>query len=259
MKDIKLGSLHGKVALVTGATSGVGRATALALSAAGASVVATGVEEADVETLLSELKASGSNALYLHLDVTSENSWAQAVATVSAQFEHLDVVVNNAGVFVWRSLADTTDEDWMLMQRVNVEGVWLGMKYGFEAMAPSGRGGSIINVSSLQGLVGEVNTAAYCATKGAVTHMTKSAALEGATLSPPIRVNSVHPGVIWTRMITDLTGDELDIKEKFIQGTPLRMIGLPGYIADAITFLASDEASYVTGAEFVVDGGRGAD
>jgi len=259
LKDIEMDNLRGKVALVTGATTGVGRATAVALSAAGACVVATGIEDVGIENLLSELQASGSDALYLHLDVTSEKSWAQAMDSVIARFKHLDIVVNNAGVFIWKSLEDTTDQNWMLMQQVNVEGVWLGMKYAFLTMRSSGRGGSIINVSSLQGLVGEVNTAAYCASKGAVTHMTKSAALEGATFDPPIRVNSLHPGVIWTQMITNLTGDDADIKDKFIQGTPLRMIGIPSYIADAISFLASDEASYVTGAEFVVDGGRGAD
>jgi NAD(P)-dependent dehydrogenase (short-subunit alcohol dehydrogenase family) len=127
------------------------------------------------------------------------------------------------------------------------------------AIAKTGRGGAIVNVSSLMGLVGYPQNAAYCASKGAVTGMTKSAALEGAAFTPPIRVNSLHPGVIWTEMITSQFGDDKALSDHFASETPLKIIGLPEYMADAILFLASDESSYVTGAALTVDGGRGAD
>jgi NAD(P)-dependent dehydrogenase (short-subunit alcohol dehydrogenase family) len=133
------------------------------------------------------------------------------------------------------------------------------VKHGFAAIGATGRGGSIVNVSSLMGQVGYPGAVAYCATKGAITGMTKAAAMEGALMQPQVRVNSLHPGVIWTEMVTSQFGDSQELQDAFAAETPLKMIGLPEYVADAIVFLVCDDSSYMTGAELTVDGGRGAD
>ena len=167
--------------------------------------------------------------------------------------------MNNAGVFFGKPLAETTEADFDWAYSVNVEGTFLGIKHAFRDCARGQMAGSIVNVPSLMGQVGYPNAIAYCASKDDITSMTKAAALEGAAMSPRVRVNSLHPGVIWTPMITDTFGDNQELADAFAADTPLRMIGRPEYIADAIHYLVSDDASYVTGAELTVDGGRGAD
>jgi NAD(P)-dependent dehydrogenase (short-subunit alcohol dehydrogenase family) len=251
------GRLQGKVAIVTGATRGIGRATAVLLAREGAHVIATGRDAAAGAETERQIRAVGAGA-FLRQDVTQEADWEAATAQAMAA-GGLDIVVNNAGLFWVKPLAETTEADFDQIHAVNCEGTWLGMKYGFKAMADTGRGGAIVNVSSLMGQVGYPQAVAYCATKGAVTGMTKAAAIEGAQMSPRVRVNSLHPGVIWTEMVTGAMGDTQELKDFFAADTPLRAVGLPEQMADAILFLASDESSYVTGAELTVDGGRGAD
>ncbi len=253
------GKLQNRVILITGAERGIGRAAAELLAGEGAKVVVTGILDADGEAVVAAITAAGGTAIYVHHDVSSEASWEAVIARSFECFGGLDGLVNNAGMFIYKPIADTSDAEYDRMQAINVDGPWLGMKHAMTAMARTGRGGAIVNVSSLNGLVGEPNAIGYCGTKGAVTVMTKCAALEGAAMSPQIRVNSLHPGVIWTDMLIEKFGGDPNIKQVLQDGTPLRMLGTPEYMADGILFLLSDDASFMTGAELVIDGGRGAD
>ena len=251
--------LKDKVAIITGATKGIGRSTAILFARSGAKVIATGrSEDAGAETA-AMIQAEGGEGLFIRQDVTSEADWKKVCDLALSLYEGLDIVVNNAGVFMVKPIEETSEDDFDWIYRTNVEGTFLGIKYGFDAMRKTGRGGSIVNVSSLMGQVGFPGASAYCATKGAITGLTKSAALEGADITPQIRVNSLHPGVIWTEMITDQFGGDEALQQAFIDETPLKMIGRPEHMADAIAYLASDQSSYVTGSELTVDGGRGAD
>ena len=231
----------------------------MALANEGAAVVVTGRDAAagaETEKAVAEV---GGRCVFVAHDVASESDWENVISTAKARFGGVHVVVNNAGVFLLKPIAETTEEDWDRVFNANTTGTWLGVKHGLRAIGETGQGGAIINVSSLMGLVGYPDNSAYCASKGAVTGMTKSAASEGAAMSPPVRVNSLHPGVIWTEMITSQFGDDQTLSDHFASETPLKIIGEPSYVADAIVFLASDESGYVTGAALTVDGGRGAD
>jgi NAD(P)-dependent dehydrogenase (short-subunit alcohol dehydrogenase family) len=250
-----MGRVQGKIAIVTGAASnpGLGRSTALALGREGATVVVTDLDLAGAEDCAAAIRAAGSNALALHHDVTSEGQWQAVIERTIATYGRLDVLVNNAGIAVLKRIADMSLADWNRQIDVNLTSVFLGCKYGMAAMRDSG-GGSIINLSSVAGLVGMATCVAYGAAKGGVRIMSKSIAVEGAVDN--IRCNSVHPGVIWTNMQAQATGtrDPGNVamgRERI----PLGRVGVPDDIANCILYLASDESNYVTGAEFTVDAG----
>lgn len=249
------GRLAGKVALVTGAASGLGAETARRLAREGAAVLLTDRDGAG-EAVAAGIVTDGGQAAFRHHDVTSETEWPAAVDAATTAFGRLDILVNNAGI-VGNQLALMTHslDDWRRILAVNLDGVFLGMRAVGPVMAAQGAG-SIINLSSIMGKVATANVTAYCASKGGVLMLTKAAAVEWAPLG--IRVNSVHPGFIDTPMVANAlqrseNGNEM--RSMIIAAHPLGRLGVPREIADAIVFLASDEASFMTGAELVVDGG----
>lgn len=243
--------LVGKVAIVTGAARGIGSATAEALAAAGATVILTDVLDDEGPAVVARLQAEGHRATYEHLDVSDEAGWAALVARVQADQGRLDVLVNNAGIGTLADVETETAEGWSRTIAVDQTSVWLGMRAAVPAMRASG-GGSIVNVSSIFGAVGGFGgSVAYHAAKGAVCLMSKNAAIRYATEG--IRVNSVHPGFIETPMLAGIEGTPM--QTAILEATPMGRLGQPEEVAAVIRFLASDEASYVTGAEFFVDGG----
>jgi NAD(P)-dependent dehydrogenase (short-subunit alcohol dehydrogenase family) len=253
-----MAELEGRVALVTGASRGIGAATARALAAAGAKVIVTDVE--DTNALALELGGLGRRQ-----DVTSEADWAETVAFAQREAGGLDILVNNAGVLAIGLITETSLEEWRRVQSVNVEGVFLGCKHAIPALADRASqwvgGSAIINLSSVAGLVGFPGATCYSASKGAVRLLTKCLAME---LAPrKIRVNSVHPGAIDTHMGDELVhgfaamlgvGDN-EMRTDLHGRHPLGHFGQVTNIADAISFLASDKAAFMTGAEMTVDGG----
>jgi len=256
------GRVAGKVALVTGGASGIGRGCAELLAAEGAKVVITDIQDAKGAELAA---AIGGDAVYLTHDVTSEDAWIGVVAQIEKRFGRLDILVNNAGIGIGGPVTEFSLADWRRQQAINVEGVFLGVKHSLPLMRRSG-GGSIINVSSIAGLTGAANMTAYCATKGAVRLFTKAAAMECATARDGVRVNSIHPGIIETPIwdtISSTVADggnaaptrTMNLDDMTAVATPLGHKGWPVDIAQGVLFLASDESKYMTGAELVIDGG----
>jgi 3(or 17)beta-hydroxysteroid dehydrogenase len=248
--------VKGKVALVTGAALGLGRAAALMLAREGANLVATDLKKAEGRQLVHEIESFGGKATFVRHDVASEADWKAAIDTAHRVYGGLDILVNNAGVALSASVEDTTLEQWRWLMSINLDGVFLGTQLAIAAMKD--KGGSIINLSSIEGLVGDPNLAAYNASKGAVRLLTKSAALHCAKAGYRIRVNSVHPGYIWTPMVEAYLADQPDpaaAKVAIEALHPVGHLGEPEDIAYGVLYLASDESKFVTGAELVIDGG----
>jgi NAD(P)-dependent dehydrogenase (short-subunit alcohol dehydrogenase family) len=251
-----MGRLDGKVALISGGARGQGAAEARLFVREGASVVFGDVRDDEGKKVEAEIGAAGGKATYVHLDVTSEADWRAAVATAVGTYGKLNVLVNNAGILFRSKIEETTEADWDRIMAVNVKGVFLGTKAAIPAMRQVG-GGSIINISSTAGLVGSPGeTAAYTATKGAVRLFTKATAIQHA--SDGIRCNSVHPGPIVTDMIKDILENRA-MWEQRLRRLPMGRAGTPEDVAYGVLYLASDESSYVTGSELVIDGGTTAE
>jgi NAD(P)-dependent dehydrogenase (short-subunit alcohol dehydrogenase family) len=246
--------LKDKVALITGAASGMGAATARLFAREGARVVFVADQlEREGKAVVAEIEKAGGKAVFLRLDVTQEEQWRAAIAKIEQAAGGLDVLVNNAGISgsAEQDLYDTAA--WERLMGVNATGVFLGMKHGIAAMKKTGRGGSVINLSSISGLVGQGYIhVGYNASKGAVRLITKAGAAQHG--KDRIRVNSVHPGLMPPMRTSGRTADP-EMRAKTLKGVPLGRAGEVDEVAYAILFLASDESSYVTGAELVVDGG----
>lgn len=249
----------GKVALITGGMQGIGRATALTLAADGATVI---ISDIDQEKGNSTAASIGKNCHYLNLDVQKESDWKQGIDSIVQQHGKLDILINNAGVTGTdpkmgpQDPEHTSLKSWQEIQAINVEGVFLGCKYGIKVMKK--KGGVIVNVSSRSGIVGVPGLAAYAASKAAVRNHTKSVALYCCEQNYPIRCNSVHPATIltpiWEAMLGKGKEREKNI-EKLTQNIPMKKMGTPEDVANAIVFLCSEKSGYITGAELVIDGG----
>ncbi len=257
--------VKGKVVIITGGAGDLGRAAALLLAKEGAQVVITDVDEAKGRKVAEEIEAQGGKALFLKHDVTSEQDWSEVIEKAVSRFGKLDVLVNNAGVFSRKPIEEITLEEWHWVLDINLDGVFLGTKHAIRSMKKTG-GGSIINISSVAGLVGMVaDTAPYAASKGGVRLFTKSAAIQCSKAGHDynIRVNSVHPGFIMTPMLEKVIRTEAEstgksyeeVKRMREEWAPLGRLGTPEDVAFGILFLASDESSYMTGTELVIDGG----
>jgi NAD(P)-dependent dehydrogenase (short-subunit alcohol dehydrogenase family) len=244
-----------KVALITGGGSGLGEAISTRLAQEGATVIVSDIDEDSAQRVA---QAIGDNAVALQQDVTVETRWQEVIAEIVERFGQLDVLVNNAGIALVGTVEDTTLEDWQRTQRVNLDAVFVGTREAIKVM--KSRSGSIINISSIEGIVGEQKVAAYNASKGGVRIFTKSAALHCCAEGYAIRVNSVHPGFIETRMVSgavesmpESEGEEFTAR--IIGNIPMGHMGEPLDIANGVLFLASEESKYMTGSELIIDGG----
>ncbi|MFL5281298.1 MAG: glucose 1-dehydrogenase [Rhodopila sp.] len=247
-----MGMLDGKVGIITGAASGIGAATARVLAREGAKLVLTDIDDKAGMALAEELGAT-----YLHHDVSEEEGWP-AVIAAAERHGRLDIMVANAGIGIMGNVIDMSLKDWRRQMAINVDGVFLSVKYCIPAMRRAGHGGAIVMLSSIAGLRGSAGLAGYSATKGAVRLFAKSVALECAQASDGIRVNSVHPGIIATPIWDKLPGGANNRVDPYAVGeavVPLGKAGEASEVANGILYLVSDLSSHVTGSELVIDGG----
>lgn len=246
-----MGRVSGKVAIVTGAAGGMGKADAILLAQEGAKVVVTDIQEDKVNEVVAEINHNGGEAIGFRHNVTSEEEWQHIVDETVKKWGKIDVLVNNAGISLAKALIDTTAQDWDKVMSINLTGGFFGLKHVIPVMQKNG-GGSIINISSIAGLTGSNGAGPYTASKGAVRMLTKAVAIDYG--KDNIRCNSIHPGYIETPMTKDLLSDE-NMTKWFMSNTPLPRLGKPENIAQGVLFLASDESSFITGAELAIDGG----
>lgn len=248
-----MGKLDGKVALISGGARGQGAAEALSFAQEGAKVVFGDVRDAEGRQVEADIRARGGEAVYVHLDVTNEADWRHAVQEAVTRYGKLDVLINNAGIIIQRvPIEDRTADEWDRVMAVNAKGVFLGTKYAIPAMRSAG-GGSIVNISSVAGIGQSLHQEpAYAASKGAVRIFTKVTATQHA--QDNIRCNSVHPGPVDTEMIRNAMPDP-EVLRRRLSRVPLGRLGTIDEIVKAVIFLASDDSSYMTGSELVIDGG----
>src|SRR5690242_5357539 len=263
-----MGRVQGKVALVTGGASGIGRACALLLGKEDATVIVTDVQDDLGEDTARKINQDGGDAMYLNHNVTDEDAWIRVINEIKSCYGKLHVLVNNAGIAVAGPVTDMSLADWRRQQAINLDGVFLGTKHALPLMRESG-GGSIINMSSVAGLKGSAGLAGYCATKGGVRLFTKAVAMECGAAKDKVRVNSVHPGIIetpiWGAIAEGMPGEVLsaarsranapDLDALSAMVVPTGVKGVPEDIAEGVLYLASDASRYVTGTELVIDGG----
>ena len=249
-----MGRLEGKTALVTGAASGIGLQTSIRLAEEGARVMMTDI---NLEEGRQQAEKPGANATFLKLDITEEEEWIPVLDETVKRFGRLDILVNSAGMVLIADVEQITLEDWRKVHAVNLDGTFLGCKHGVRVMKEFGAG-SIINLSSVSGMIGGFNLAAYNSSKGAVRMLTKSVALHCARAGYGIRCNSIHPTFIETPMLESMiraSPDPEKARQTLVRQVPLRRIGKPDDVANMIVYLASDESTFVTGTEMVIDGG----
>ena len=249
-----MGRLEGKTALVTGAASGIGLQTSIRLAEEGARVMMTDI---NLEEGLQQAEKLGANATFLKLDITEEEEWISVLDETVKRFDRLDILVNSAGMVLIADVEQITLEEWRKVHAVNLDGTFLGCKHGVRVMKEFGAG-SIINLSSVSGMIGGFNLAAYNSSKGAVRMLTKSVALHCARAGYGIRCNSIHPTFIETPMLESMIRDSPDpekARQTLVRQVPLRRIGKPNDVANMIVYLASDESTFITGTEMVIDGG----
>jgi 3(or 17)beta-hydroxysteroid dehydrogenase len=249
-----MGRVENKVAIVTGAASGVGKEDALLLAREGAKVVLTDLNEKDGAALAAQI---GERAMFLKHDIASEDDWKNVVAQTEEKFGALNILVNNAAILIQGSIEDTTLETWQKVQRVNSDGYFLGCKYGYAAMKKAG-GGSIVNMSSMAAIGGVTSFCAYAASKGAVAALTRSVAAHSRYHHIPIRCNSIHPDGIKTPMVFNLPRDPKKPSTVREGNDPKRLMARfcePADIANLVLFLASDESRFINGAEYRIDNG----
>ncbi len=253
--------VKGKVALITGGARSLGKAESILIAAEGARVVIADIMEDEGQKTVDEIVKTGDSAVFMKLDVTQETEWSLVMDLVIERFGRLDILVNNAGIGASNSVEDVSLEEWNRVVNVDLNGVFLGTKYGIKVMKGGG-GGSIINISSIQGIVGDPIQAAYNAAKGGVRMFTKSAAIHCGISGYNIRVNSVHPAYIWTPMVEEYTKSD-NFQRVYGSGGktalerlhPIGKTGEPDDVAYGVLYLASDESKFVTGAELIIDGG----
>ncbi len=243
--------LKGKTALVTGGSRGIGAACSVLFATQGAKVAICDVLEKEAQKVIATIDQLGGDAFYIELDVSNENHWKDAIDTIINRYSTIDVLVNNAGIAALGNVEETTTQSWNEIMAVNATGVFLGTRSVIPVMRDSGKG-SIINISSTAGLVGSTLYTAYHASKGAVRLLTKATAIQYAKEN--IRVNSVHPGPVISEMSNHLLGPKGN-RTKRLSQVPLGRFGNPEEIAQGVLYLASDESSFVTGSELIIDGG----
>ncbi|MCU6599009.1 SDR family oxidoreductase [Peribacillus frigoritolerans] len=244
--------LKEKTAIVTGGANGIGKATVNKFLEEGANVVFTDINKEAGNKTLEEMREVSNNVLFIQHDVSKESDWINVIEETLKAFGKVDILFNNAGIFSSKPVTEYETEEWNRLLGINVTGVFIGMKHIVPVMREQ-KSGSIINTSSVAGLKGSVNTTLYGASKGAVRIMTKDLAVEVA--ADQIRVNSIHPGIIQTAMGEDVATSVKASSEQLAKSIPLRRLGKPEDIANLVAFLASDESSFITGTEMIIDGG----